>query len=108
MDWGGYYENGEFYSFGTGPLQIEGNDKNMFNRCKQECFSADKPKAKFLFKVKGKKKVRRQCSWLRNQNKKRQRRICLFPQYHLFRGKKWKPASRVCRDICRPFMEGQF
>jgi len=36
-----YVENGEEYGYDTGPLNVQGTDKNMFNRCYNECFAAN-------------------------------------------------------------------
>jgi len=38
-----YYENGQSYGYDTGPLNVQGTDKNMFNRCYNECFVNNSP-----------------------------------------------------------------
>lgn len=39
----GYYSMHSFHSYDSGPMEIEGNDQNMFNRCYNQCFAADSP-----------------------------------------------------------------
>ena len=35
----GYIENHGQYSYDTGPLNVQGINKNMFNRCYNECYN---------------------------------------------------------------------
>jgi len=36
----GYWENGKWYNYGAGPLNVHDSDNNMFDRCYNECFVA--------------------------------------------------------------------
>eukprot|EP00592_Proboscia_alata_P014929 CAMPEP_0194394622 /NCGR_PEP_ID=MMETSP0174-20130528/123955_1 /TAXON_ID=216777 /ORGANISM="Proboscia alata, Strain PI-D3" /LENGTH=723 /DNA_ID=CAMNT_0039190437 /DNA_START=588 /DNA_END=2759 /DNA_ORIENTATION=- len=36
----GYWENGKWYNYGAGPLNVHDSDNNMFYRCYNECFVA--------------------------------------------------------------------
>lgn len=99
-----YYTNEAGYAYGMGPLEIQGRNKNMFERCSNVCLGdqEDDPTAVFLKNIRRKdgKVMKKTCKWLKNRSDKQQRRFC--------RGtlatQGYKPAKDVCTDICANYM----
>jgi len=96
-----YYTNENVYGYyEEGPLNIQGTNKNMFERCLNVCFrdKEDDPTAVFLKNIRRKdgKLTKKTCKWLKNRPLNLQKRVCRFS----LATQGYKPAKDVCTDIC--------
>ena len=102
----GYYTNGEWYGFDQeGPLNVEGTDKNMFNRCMDQCWGEeDVPTAKFLLKIKNSGQlVKKSCNWLATRANAKKKKVCSNNKYNLST-QGYESARLACPQTCAPYL----
>ena len=99
-----YWTNGGQYRYDEGPLNIQGTNKNMFERCSNACAGNDDA-SMFLKNVRPKDGIliKRTCGWLRSRKTNQKRKICTNPKFSLAT-QGYKPARGVCIDICDSYM----
>jgi len=94
-----YYAYDGFHNYDdpNEPLKISGSDKNMYNRCKNQCFTQIET-SRFLLNIrKYGALVTRTCKWLEGQNDKKRRKICKKKNIST---QGCEHASIVCPDTC--------
>jgi hypothetical protein len=97
-----YYVNENPYNYDNGPLKIQGDNKNMYDRCKTFCFE-EKRSDKFLFKVRKNGTVgKRKCGWLEDKSTQKKKKICRKKNLS---HQGYKGAADACVDTCAPFVE---
>ena len=101
---GGYYTNGEFYNYNDdeGPMNVQGSDKNMFDRCYKQCWDERKDSifvSKILKNDHFKKKT---CNFLKKKSFKTRKRYC--NKDNLSRGG-YKNAYLTCPITCGSSLE---
>jgi len=103
----GYYSGHEFYNFDddSGPLNIQGPNKNMFDRCYQQCFvGKEDASQKYLFKVKSDDTLLlKTCDNLKKQKFHKRKLVCTSNAHNLST-QGYKPAKEMCPETCAPFM----
>lgn len=101
---GGYHTNHEQYKYGEGPLNIQGANKNMFERCSNTC-DGSSDESTFLKNLRPKDGVliKKTCGWLRSRKTKQKRKICTNHKFSLAT-QGYKPARDVCTAICAAYM----
>jgi hypothetical protein len=96
-----YYSGCEVYGYDdpSGPLQIEGDNKNMFDRCKSSCNGDG---AIFLKEVRKKdgKLIKKNCQWLKKKSNEIKKKICT---QETLSTQGYKAAKDVCHSICDAF-----
>jgi len=106
-----YITNGAFHGYSStdGPLDIEGSNTNMFDRCYDSCFSGDgggsqNENAKFLLKLNKKgNMIIKTCKWLDKKKDKHIKKFCTSNKHNLSKGG-YKPAFEVCMGSCGRYM----
>ncbi len=100
----GYYTDGEFYTYenDAGPLNVQGDEKNMVNRCMDSCMK-EQPEQKFLYKLKPNDTLMtKTCGWLSQRSFKVKRKCCTDNTYNLSQ-RGYKSARIACPDTCAEF-----
>jgi len=101
-----YSTNHESYAYDEGPMKIQGEDKNMYNRCFKSCFQEeeDDPKQKFLYKIgRDDTLLLKTCGWLSNRKKWQRRSVCTENAYNLSQ-RGYKSARIDCPATCKEFL----
>lgn len=107
--WEVYLEPDHYYAYNQrrsyddedGPFNILGEDKNMYRRCKQQCFKENSTDT-FLFKIRKNGTLNiKTCNWLNRKPETKKRDVCReFNISH----QGVKHASLVCTDACAPYV----
>ena len=101
----GYYTGENYYAYGDGPMDVQGTNTNMFDRCKNTCFGAprENPTAMFLFDYKRSNDFvkKRSCAWLETRPEPSKEKICVKRNLST-RG--LSPAAVVCPVTCAPYL----
>jgi len=98
-----YITNHDQYGYDndSGPMNIQGDDKNMFNRCMASCFTGGEDMTQeFLYKIKKNGTLSiRTCGWLFSRGSTKKRTICTGNAYNLSQ-RGYKSARIACPDTC--------
>eukprot|EP00592_Proboscia_alata_P008002 CAMPEP_0194353762 /NCGR_PEP_ID=MMETSP0174-20130528/2011_1 /TAXON_ID=216777 /ORGANISM="Proboscia alata, Strain PI-D3" /LENGTH=847 /DNA_ID=CAMNT_0039122437 /DNA_START=193 /DNA_END=2736 /DNA_ORIENTATION=+ len=103
-----YIENGKFYDYDIGPLDVQGADKNMFDRCYNKCFDPvnDNADDKYIHKIKNDDRMLlKTCDYLSKQSEKKKKKYCSDNHFNLStRG--YFSARIACPKTCSPYTIG--
>lgn len=98
----GYYAYDAYHTYDDPdePLKISGSDKNMYNRCKNQCFTQIKT-SRFLLNIrKNGTLATKTCKWLEGRKYAKQKRVCMKKNIST---QGYEHASIVCPDTCGAF-----
>jgi hypothetical protein len=97
----GFYTDGEWYNYDQeGPMNIQGTDKNMFNRCKDQCWG-EASTTQFLLRIEDEdgRLVKKSCDWLATRENWEKRTVCTANRYNLST-QGYESASLACPETC--------